>query len=474
MTGCSVGPSYVKPCIETPPAWKNPNDEKCIRTDFVEEGELTYLDFWWEVFEDDKLDELEALALQNNRDLFIAYERIQEYRALMGIAAADFYPQVNLNPQYTNTGELITNYVSKNSIIPVTPNGFRAHEFFYFLPLNLSYEVDLWGKIRDQYNYAKYNWLAQEKDYEALMLSLTSSLATAYYQLRAADTQIDLLEKIIKTREKSFQINKDRYDDNIILYSDVAEAAEEVDSVKLQHNEILRQRGVLEDQIAVLIGIPSSEFHLDSIPLRGLPPCIPEGIPSEILMRRPDIAEAEYQTRAAHAMVKQAYTQFYPSLILTGAVGYESPVLKEFLKWVSRYWMEGAQINQVVFDGFRTPNNLRLQVARFYEAGGEYQKIVLQAFQEVEDALNNLEFYSKEYDNSLGTTYWAQKSFQLFTDRYQLGVINYIDVVNTERDLLNFQTTLNSIQGYRFVATIQLIKALGGGWSYPSQSNIMD
>lgn len=469
MTGCSVGPSYVHPWIETPPGWKNSNDEKCQGGDLVEEDELTYLDFWWQVFQDDKLDELEAMALRNNRDLFVAYERIQEYRALMGIAASNFYPQINLNPQYTNTGELIKNYISSTPTLPISPTSFRAHELFYYLPLNLSYEVDLWGKIRDQYNYAKYNWLAQEKDYEALMLSLTSSLAITYYELRAADAQIDLLLNILKTRKKSLEINQDRYDDQIILYSDVAEAAQEVDSVQLQYNEILRQRGVLEDQIAVLIGIPASQFHLEHIPLTGVPPCIPEGIPSEILLRRPDIAEAEYQTRAAHALVKEAYTLFYPSLILTGTVGYESPVLKDFLKWISRYWMEGAQINQLIFDGFKTPNNLRLQVARFYEASGEYQQVVLQAFQEVEDALTNLDFYSKEYDYSLGTTQWAQKNYQLFSDRYQLGVINYIDVVNTERDLLNFQITLNSLQGYRFVATIQLIKALGGGWSYPTQ-----
>ncbi len=467
MTGCSVGPSYTPPLIDVPSKWKNKNDEHCESCEINEGAELTYLDYWWQVFEDDKLDELESLAIENNRDLFVAFERIQEARALMGIAASEFYPQLTLNPLYTNTGELLKNYGPAAAAATTTlniSNIFRAHELLYFLPVNLSYEVDLWGKIRDQYYSAKYSWLAQKKDYESLMLTLTSNLAFAYYQLRAADAQIDLLSNVLKTRQKAYQINLDRYEGKIIFYADVALAAEEVGSAIIQYDETLRQRNVLEDQIAVLIGVPASEFCLDHMPIKGLPPCIPEGIPSEILLRRPDIAEAEYNTHATHELVKQAYSLFFPSLILTGTGGFESPILKDFLKWISRYWMEGVQINQLVFDGFKTLSNLKLQIARFREASGEYQQQVLLAFQEVEDALTNLNSYAKEYDQAWATTQWAQKAYQLYSDRYSMGVIYYIDVVNTERDLLNFQIVLNAFQGYRYMATIQLIKALGGGW----------
>jgi outer membrane protein, multidrug efflux system len=467
MVSCSVGPSYTPPYIEIPSVWKNKNEEQCEGYEANKEGELTYLDFWWQVFDDDKLNELESLALKNNRDLFIAFERVQESRALMGIAAADFYPQVNLNPLYTNMGELIKNYSNTPNVVSAlnVKNTFRAHELLYYLPVNLSYEVDLWGKIRDQYDSAKYSWLAQKKDYESVMLTLTSNLAIAYYQLRASDAQIDLLLRVLKTRQKAYEINGDRYEGKIAFYADVALAAEEVGSALIQYNEVLRQRSVLEDQIAVLIGVPASQFCLEHLPIEGLPPCIPEGIPSEILIRRPDIAEAEYNTRSKHALVKQAYSQFFPSLVLTATGGAESPVFKLFLKWISRYWMDGMQINQLIFDGFKTPYNLKLQIASFQEANGDYQQQVLQAFQEVEDALTNIESYAKEYDNAQATTQWAQKAYQLYSDRYILGVIYYIDVVNTERDLLNFQITLNALQGYRYIATIQLIKALGGGWS---------
>ncbi len=465
MGGCSVGPSYTPPCIEVPAEWKNLSDDACAELLECNNAELTYLDFWWQVFEDDELNNLESLAITNNRDLLVALERIQEARALMGIAASNFYPQITLNPLYTNMGELIKNYVNPaNAANLTTTSAFRAHELLYLLPVNLSYEVDLWGQIRDQYDAAKYSWLAQQKDYEAVMLTLTSSLATAYYQLRAADTQIDLLSKVLKTRQKAFKINSDRYEEQIAFYADVAFAAEEIDSVLTQYHEVLRQRSVLENQIAVLIGMPASQFCLDYQPLEGLPPCIPEGIPSEMLLRRPDIAEAEYNTRAAHALVKEAYTQFYPSLILTATGGFESPVFKNFLKWISRYWVEGGQINQLIFDGFKTPYTLQQQIMRFQEASGQYQQQVLKAFQEVEDALTNIEAYAKEYESTQATTQWAQKAYQLYVDRYDMGVIYYIDVVNTERDLLNFQITLNALQGYRYIATIQLIKALGGGW----------
>lgn len=462
-----MGPAYVSPCIDVPCGWKNQNNEAC-RLDGEETArEFTDLEFWWEIFDDHQLNELESLAIHNNRDLFIACQRVQEARALMGIAASEFYPQITLNPLYTNTGELIQNYVNKNAVTNVSTTPFRAHELYYFLPLNLSYEVDLWGQIRDQYQSAKYDLLAQEKDFQSVMLTLTSHLAFTYYQVRTLDAQLDLLLKVLQTREKAYEINSDRYEGEIVFYADVALAAEEVENVRIQYEEVLRQRKVLENQMAVLIGIPASDFCLHRIPLEGLPPCVPEGLPSEILMRRPDIAEAEYNTRSAHAQVKQAYSLFFPSLILTAAGGFESPVLREFLSWISRYWMLGAGVNQLVFDGLKTPYNLKLQIASFRQASGEYQQKVLVAFQEVEDALTNLNLYAKEYEGALLATKWAETAYQLYVDRYTSGVIDYINVVNTERDFLNFQITVNALQGYRYLATVQLIKALGGGWSAP-------
>lgn len=471
LTACSVGPKYVPPCVEVPDTWKTEKTEKCDCFEANANGEIIHLDHWWEVFEDTKLEQLENWALENNRNLYVAYERIQEARAVMGIAAADFYPQITLNPQYTNTGELFkilggggntANSCCPNIVKP--PTIFRVHELLYFLPLNLSYEVDLWGKIADQYYSSYYNWEAQKKDYEVVMLSLTSDLATTYFQLRAADAQIDLLEATLKTRKNAFAINESRYEGEVTFYADVTLSAEEVKTVEGQYEEMLRQRGVLEDAIAVLIGVPASELFLEHNALTGLPPCIPEGLPSEILLRRPDIAEAEFDVLSQHELVKRGYSLFFPSLTLTGAGGFESPIFKDFLKWKSRYWMLGAEADQLVFDGCKTWYNLRRQIAVFLEASGTYQQQVLQAFQEVEDALISVESFTKQFKIAEDTVAWAAKTNQLYKDRYYGGLTYYIDVVNTERDLLSYQMNVNAIRGFRYVATVQLIKALGGGW----------
>lgn len=458
LSSCSVGPDYVPPCISAPDSWKNPSSEcqQCYDSD-----ELIYLENWWEIFDDEKLNALELEAVANNRDLFVAYERIMEARALMKIAMADFYPQLTLDPQYSVTEQLI-------EIFGPTKSFVRAHQLLYLIPLNLSYEVDLWGRIQDRYDSVQYSWEAQIYDYYNIMLSLTSNLAVAYFQLRAADRELDLLQSTLKTRRKAFEINETRYEEKVTFYADVTLAGEEISTVEAQYYNVLRQRMLLEDQIAVLLGAIPSEFCLDHIPLpiEASPPCIPAGIPSEILARRPDVAEAERLVRSKHALVKEAFSRFFPSLTLTAAGGFESPILKLFLQRISRYWMLGASSNQMVFDGGRLDGNYERQVAQFREASGTYQQQVLVAFQEVEDALNNIENYSKQFEQAQISVQWAQKSYQLYLDRYTYGLTYYIDVVNTERDLLNFQVTANQLHGYQYVSTIQLIRALGGGWSY--------
>lgn len=481
MTSCSVGPKYVPPVIDVPSGWKNQQNQKCEENEKSENGELCYLDHWWQVFQDNKLEELENLAIENNRDLLIAYERMQEAYALKGIAASYFYPQMTLNPRSTNTVELMKNYFRQNLINPTanaTSYGdilnntqripkaepFRVHEVLYFLPINLSYEVDLWGKIRDQYRSANYDLLAQQKDYEVVMLNLTSNLAIAYYQLRDADAQIDLLLQTFKTRQKALKINQARYEEQITFYADVTLAEEEVNTVRNQYEEVMRQRQLLENLIAILIGVPASDFSIEHHPLTEPPPCIPAGIPSEVLLRRPDIVEAEYRIRSQHALVKHAYSQFFPSLSLTATGGFSSPLLKYFLNVMSRYWSDSVQSNQLIFDGGATYYHLKLQIDRFRESTANYQQQVLTAFEEVENALANLNSYAKQHEIALENSQWGQKTYELYHDRYTLGVIYYIDVANTERDWLSFQVNATALLGFRYIATVQLIQALGGGW----------
>lgn len=474
LTSCSVGPDYVAPQVATPYSWKNSQDDSSVAYASDYSGQFEYLDHWWEVFEDCKLNELEQLAIAHSRTLVIVYERIEEARAIAGIAASNLYPQVTVNPLANNTVYLNENNVNPQLPFPPVPNNniFRVQQGLYSLPFNFSYEVDLWGKLRDGYDAAKYSFYAQECDFEAVMLSLTSTLASVYYQLRSLDSELDLLAKVLQTRQTSLEINQARFEEKISNYSDVTLAQEQVDIVRKEISETERLRELFENQLAVLIGIPASDFCLAHMPLVNQPPCIPAGIPSEIMLRRPDISEAEYFAMAQNANVKLAYAQFFPSLTLTATTGFESPVLHDFLQTISRYWFDQVEVDQVIFDGGALKNNYRLQYAKFREASAAYQQVVLRAFQEVEDSLKNIESYAEQFQITGNIVKESGITNQIYTDRFAAGIINYIDVANTERDLLNFQITYNTLQGLRYVATIQLIKALGGGWHHPERENI--
>lgn len=446
--GCSVGPKYTPPCVDVPQTWKSRQNES---------GSFVYKDYWWEIFNDERLDALEKQSLENNYDLSIALNRILEAKALMNVAKADLYPHLYLNPFYNNEGVLYESY-SDGTVV-------RSHQVLYKLPLDLSYEVDLWGKIRDQYQSARYHWEAEIEAYNSVYLRLTTDLATVYYQLRTLDAQIDLLQATIKTREKAFEINQSRYKFQIIDYSDVSRAGLELSNTFPIYHEAVRQRAALENRLAVLIGVLSSEFCFEHHPLEGVPPRIPAGIPSEVLMRRPDIAEAERTIASEQALVKSAYASFFPSLELTAGLGFQSPHLKYFLKNFGRLWDFGANSSQVVFDAGKLSANLAKQEARFQEATDSYKQKVLICFQEVEDALSNLENDERKFDDFQTSVEWSQKTNQILNAKYRQGLIFYLDVVISERDILSNEISLNDLKGLRFVSTISLIKALGGGWN---------
>ena len=323
----------------------------------------------------------------------------------------------------------------------------------------------MWGKIRSRYFAAKYNWEGQVAAYNSIMLILTADLATLYYQIRTMDSQIVLLEATIRSRENALKINQSRYKSRMIDYSAVSRAELEVSNIIAQTREIIRIRAELENRLAILIGTSSSEFCFEHNPLKGVPPEIPVGIPSEVLMRRPDIAEAERVMATEHSLANSAFASFFPSLSLTGSAGYSSPHLRFFLKNRSRLWSYGASASQMIFDGGRLSADLAIQESRFREASSAYQQQVLICFDEVEDALSNLENYAKQLEDVSYSVEWAKKTYRIANNRYSNGVSSYLDVVISEQEELANQINLNNLQGLRFVSTIQLIKVIGGGWN---------
>lgn len=456
--GCHLGPVYHPPSPPTPEEWKTPQGSERGAPD---------VNNWWEVFQDDVLNCLETQALENNPSLYATLERVVQARAVVGVRRADLYPNVTLDPSYTDWGTLFKIYLPSNTIIPgFAPlnQPFRAHEMQYTMPFDLNYQVDLWGKIRGQYESAFLTLEAQEGALLTAMLTLTTDLAGYYFQLRTLDAQIDYYQSSIDTLQKNLSLNQSRFNQGLATYIDVTEASLLVTNMESDSYEAIRQRTLLENAIAVLIGQPSSVFYLSHRPLQSLPPTIPAGLPSDILLQRPDLLQAERTLASQHALIGVAYASFLPSLSLTGTLGYSSPDLKDFLQWKSRYWLMGANIGQTIFDAGRNCSNLDAAWAGYRVAKNNYQQQVLIAFREVDDSLNNLEWQLKQYDRLKQSVDAAKKSTFLSLNRYKNGLTTYLEVVNSEQSELVAERNEINLLGASYGSTIQLIKALGGSW----------
>lgn len=456
---CNVGPEYVPPEVEVPSQWKAVASEP---------KEIYIVDYWWEVFNDDTLNQLEQDAVANNPSLYVAVERVMEARALAGVRKAALFPHVDLNPSYNDSGSLFQ-LLLPGGVLPAStaatlPTVFRVHQFLYTLPVNMSYEVDLWGRIRDQYDSAVMSAQAQEEAYYTTLLSLTTDLASSYFLLRSLDTQIELYQSTKRALQESYDLAKLRFDKGLVNYIDVSTALLQLSNVDSDLLDTVRQRNLQVDQIAVLLGVPPATVSIASKPLQGNPPVIPAGVPVTVLMQRPDIAEAERNMAAQNALVDAAYASFLPSLTLTTSIGFSSPTLKDFLSWISRLWSFGANADQTIFDGGLKKSNLLVEWARFREASGTYQQQVLTAFKEVEDALNNLDMQAQQADSLEQSVKAASTTLTLSIQRYKSGLVNYLQVVDSQRSELDAARTLVTLQGVRYLSTVQLIKALGGSW----------
>ncbi len=447
LASCHVGPEYLPPTVEVAQDWKGAAAGRSCQE---------ICENWWEVFHDPVLNQLIEEAFSYNPSLDAAVERIVQARSLTRIAAADFYPQINLQPNYGNMG-VLTKLFGVDTLV-------REHQLTYLLPITISYEIDFWGRIRDTYCAALYNEVSVEWDYETALLLLASDLAAAYFDLRGLDLQIVILKETIANREKSYKITSDRYAGKITNYSDVARAGLELANAKTQLLETERLRTLRENQIAVLIGETASCFTLDLNPLAGEPPQIPAGLPCEVVKRRPDIASAEMTMASEFAKIGAAYAGLFPSFVLTGALGFSSPLFKDFMSWRSRYWAMGEDTNLMLFDGGRLYSIIDLRVAGFQEALANYRQTVLAAFQDVENALNDIEQFAGEQKTNKIAVKEAETALRISMDRYVQGVANYIEVTISQEQELAAALTDAQLLSSRYLAAIQLIKALGGGW----------
>jgi outer membrane protein, multidrug efflux system len=457
LAGChAVGPNYRRPPVETPPAWKEappPGWKNAAPNDAISKGD------WWEVFGDPELNALETQAVASNPTLQAAVARVTQARAIAGIARSDRFPSIFLFPSASRARQSGNRPVSP----PIVPAPYSANTFT--LPLDASYEVDLWGRVRRSIESANAQVQASVADYENILLTLKADLAENYFLLRYVDADRAILRDNIGLQQRALELAQARHAGGVASGLDVSEAETLLATTQADYAGLERQRAQFEHAIAELVGRPASEFSLPEKPLTLSPPVIPIGLPSDLLERRPDIAGAERMMAAANAQIGVAKAAFFPSLALTGAGGYLSGDIVKLFNLPSAMWSVGADVAAPLFTGGRLSSNLERARAAYDESVANYRTSVLVAFREVEDAISALRVLQQQevaYDKAVQS---ARQTADISTSRYRAGLANYLEVIDAERTVLANERLQDQVRELRLVTTVQLIQALGGGWA---------
>jgi len=460
LAGCMVGPNYVRPAAPVTPAYKEA--PQTYKSDDIwkpaQPGDGVRHTRWWELFDDEQLNSLEQQVDVGNQELKSAEARFREARALVGFARADEFPTLGIGAAAASLRD------SPHQPYFPLPNSFATGDLQ--LPVDLSYEVDLWGRIRRGVAAAGEKAQASAADLESVNLSLHAELAIDYFELRSADTQQRLLDDTVKAYSDSLELTQARLEGGASPASDVAQAKTQLDTARVQATDIMVRRAQYEHAIAVLIGQPPASFALAAAPLESKPPpVISVGVPSELLERRPDIAAAERRAGAANEQIGIAIAAYYPSLSLNGVAGFESSALNTWFNWPSRLWAVGLSMGETVFDGGRRRAKTGAAQAHYDAAIADYRQTTLSAFQQVEDnlaALGILEHEAAQQDEAVDS---AKNNLRLFTDRYVGGRDNYLQVITAQTEYLGNERNQVEIRRRRMEASVLLVKALGGGWT---------
>jgi len=453
LGGCAVGPRYSRPSTPVPPAFKEvPQGWKPAQpADQVLRGK------WWEIFQDPQLNTLEEQINVSNQTLKAAQAQFAQARALVRFARADRFP--------TATAGFSAAEIRQAQNRPVCSLTSKTSYTDIVLPVDVSYEPDVWGRVRRTVEAARAEAQATAADLESVNLSLHSELALNYFQMRSFDAEEQLLKSNVTAFEKALALTQNRYKGGVSSAVDVAQAQTQLETTRAQALDLEIQRAQFEHAIAVLLGQPASAFSLPVLPLSAPPPAIPPGLPSDLLERRPDIAATERRMAAANATIGVARAAYFPAVALSGTGGFESTKLTTLLQGPSGFLSAGISATVTAFDvGRRRALNEQARAA-YEQTVANYRETVLGAFQEVEDnlaALRVLDDESKTQDAAVAA---AKHSLDLSVNRYKGGVVSYLEVLTAQSTALANQRVAVDILRRRMSASVLLIKALGGGWN---------
>jgi NodT family efflux transporter outer membrane factor (OMF) lipoprotein len=450
-SGCSVGPKYSKPTSEIPPSYKENANWKVAQP-----GDQSQKGNWWEIFQDAQLNALETQLTVSNQTLRAALDRFQEARYVLRESRSALYPLVtaSVTPTY--------NRQSSNKAL----RGATSPAYYGDLLVqgDIAYEVDAWGAVRRSVQSSRELAQASAADLETVRLSLHAELALDYLTLRGLDAQKQLFDSNVEAFEKALQLTESRFQGGVASREDVDLAATELEQTRAQDVDITSARDQLEHAIAVLVGKPASTFQLDPAPMPAIPPVPSPGLPSELLERRPDIAEAERRVATANEQIGIARAAFFPTITMGLIGGFESGNFPGWLTGPSALWSIGASAAETVFDTGRRRAVSDQAKATYDEMIADYQQTVLTSFQQVEDSLSDLRVLQDEAKTQDAAVAAANRALEQSTNRYKGGLDTYLTVISAQSAALANERTAVSLQTRRLTSTVLLVKALGGGW----------
>ncbi len=464
LAGCSLAPTYKTPDAAAPAAFKEapvltPQEagswKQAQPSEDIARGE------WWKVFGDAQLNDFETQALAANQNLKAAAARLKEARAIQQTVRSQLFPTIG-----TGFGPA-REQLAPGSFGVVNDVGTQA-QTVWTAQANASYEVDLFGRVASSVNAAKADTQQSEALFRSVQLALQADVAQNYFTLRELDAEVDVLNKTVTLRSQELDFVQHRYDAGDVSELDLAQAKAELDSARSDAMTLVRQRAASEHSLAVLLGKAPADLTVAANPLTPVDIKIPPGLPSSLLERRPDITAAERAMAAENARIGVAKAAFFPSLSLTGSAGFESGSLADLFMWSSRTFLlgplSGTSLNLPIFDGGLRTGNLANARAKYEEDVANYRQQVLVAFQEVEDNLVNLRVLQEQTKVEDAAVDASARAAHLSRVQYEDGSVNYLSVIETERTLLEARRSAVQLEGVRAVSTVNLIRALGGGW----------
>jgi NodT family efflux transporter outer membrane factor (OMF) lipoprotein len=454
LAACTVGPDYSRPDVQTPPAWKT---DSYWRPAAPSHAPLE-LD-WWRAFGNDELSALEQRALTQNETLAAASAHYEQARATLAAIAAQRLPELDLQGQVNRTkisgNRPLTNYA--------TPTQSTVQNEVIVEP-TLTYDVDLFGRIRREAEGAKASAQQAADDLANARLVLSTDLATDYYALRELDAEIDVLNQSVRLQKKALDYVKAEHDLGSVSGLDLYQQQSQLDATQVQATLLVNRRAQYEHAIAALVGAPAPQFSIEPKVIEPSVPPVSLGVPSDLLQRRPDIASAERAMAAANAQIGVAKAAFFPSLVLNPGIGWEATSFASLFAAPSLMWTLGAQVSQAVFDGGRRKANLQSANQGYRQAEANYRQTVLNAFEQVQDGVTGLSVLDAASKQAHAGVLDAQRLLSLANDRYSGGLVAYLNVIDAQQSLLTSQRTLVQIRGQQMAMSVALVKALGGGW----------